>query len=133
MQTIWTLTGAFGEKFKRKTMAEMIKPTMMDYKRHLLVCVGSRCTENDEGQALYDALKEKLKQAGLDRGELRVKRSRASCFGTCKSGPLLCVQPDGVWYYGISSDKLDRIIEQHLIAGEPVTEWVYHQGPSCGN
>ena len=102
---------------------------MMNYKRHLLVCVGTRCTENGAGQALYDTLKDKLKQAGLSSGDLRVKRSRATCFGTCKSGPLLCVQPDGVWYYDINSEKLDRIIAEHLIAGKPVTEWVYHQGP----
>ncbi|WP_305906857.1 (2Fe-2S) ferredoxin domain-containing protein [Methylomarinum sp. Ch1-1] len=112
-------------------MKEVMKPSMRTYKRHVLVCVGSKCTENGEGQILYDALKDKLKKAGLGSGELRVERSRVNCLGTCKSGPLLCVHPDGVWYYGIDSDKLDIIIEQHLKAGKPVTEWVYHQGPNC--
>jgi len=110
-------------------MTEKIKPTMMNYRRHLLVCVGERCTENGAGQALYDSLRDKFKQAGLNSGDLRVKRSRATCFGTCKSGPLICVQPDGVWYYDIDETKLDRIIEQHLIGGQPVKEWIYHQGP----
>lgn len=121
--------GYTGVGYKGKEMAEVIKPTMMNYKRHLLVCIGARCTENGDGQALYDTLKDKLKQAGLSSGDLRVKRSRATCFGTCKSGPLVCVQPDGVWYYDINSEKMDRIIAEHLIAGKPVTEWVYHQGP----
>lgn len=112
-------------------MTEVIKPTMRAYKRQVLVCVGAQCCENGEGQALYDQLKIKLKQTGLDNGELRVIRSRVGCLGTCRSGPLLCVQPDGVWYYGIDDKKLDRIIEQHLKAGEPVSEWVYHQGPAC--
>ena len=110
-------------------MTEAQKPKMMHYRRHLLVCVGERCTENGAGQALYDELKEKLKAAGLNAGDLRVKRSRATCFGTCKSGPLVCVQPDGIWYFDIDSAKLDRIIEQHLLGGKPVTEWIYHQGP----
>ena len=110
-------------------MTELIKPTMMHYRRHLLVCVGPRCTENNAGQALYDELKMKFKASGLNSGDLRVKRSRATCFGTCKSGPLVCVQPDGVWYYNINSAKLDRIIEEHLIGGKPVQEWIYHQGP----
>jgi (2Fe-2S) ferredoxin len=108
-------------------MTEVIKPKMMDYHRHLLVCIGSRCTPNGEGQALYDELKEKFKAAGLNMGELRVKRSRITCFGTCKSGPLLCVQPDGIWYYDINSEKLDRIIQEHFIHGKPVTEYIYHQ------
>ncbi len=110
-------------------MTEIIKPSMMHYKRHLLVCVGPRCTENALGQALYDTLKDKLRNAGLNSGDLRVKRSRVTCFGTCKSGPLLCVQPDGIWYYDIDSEKMDRIITEHLMGGKPVTEWVYHQGP----
>ncbi len=108
-------------------MTEIIKPKMMDYHRHLLVCVGDRCTENREGQALYDLLKEKLKAAGLDKGALRVKRTRATCFGTCRSGPLLCVQPDGVWYYDINSKKLDRIITEHFLQNKPVTEFIHHQ------
>lgn len=108
-------------------MTEKTKPKLMDYKRHILVCIGNRCTENGEGQALYDELKKKLKTSGLNDGELRVKRSRITCFGTCKSGPLLCVQPDGVWYYDITSEKLDRIITEHFLEGNPVTEYIYHQ------
>jgi len=109
----------------------MIKPTMMDYRRHIIVCVGDRCTEDGEGQALYNSLGEKFKKAGLNKGDLRVKRSRATCFGTCKSGPLLCVQPDGVWYYNVSEEKLDRIINEHFLQGKVIDEWVYHQGPAC--
>lgn len=112
-------------------MTEVIKPKMMDYTRHLLVCVGERCTENNTGQALYEQLKDKFKTSGLNEGALRVKRSRATCFGTCKSGPLICVQPDGVWYYDVTSEKLDRIIKEHLLGGVPVTDYIYHQGPGA--
>ncbi len=112
-------------------MTDLIKPKMMDYKRHLLVCVGERCTENSAGQALYDQLRDKFKASGINEGALRVKRSRATCFGTCKSGPLICVQPDGVWYYDVTSEKLDRIIKEHLLDGVPVADYIYHQGPGA--
>lgn len=69
------------------------KPNIADYRRHLLVCTGPRCTTRGESQALFDSLGAIFKAAGLDQGELRVKRSRVSCFAACRGGPILCVQP----------------------------------------
>ena len=110
-------------------MNDVIVPKMMDYHRHMLICIGARCTPDGEGQTLYEQLKDKFQQAGINTGALRVKRSRATCFGTCKSGPLICIQPDGVWYYDVTSEKLDRIIKEHLLGGVPVADYIYHQGP----
>ncbi len=112
-------------------MSEVEKPKMMNYARHMLVCVGSRCTEDGEAQDLFDTLGEKFKAAGIDKGDLRVKRTRTHCFATCKGGPIMCIQPDGVWYSNVTEDNLDRIIEEHLVGGKPVEDLVYHQGPEC--
>lgn len=106
------------------------RPKMGDYKRHLLVCTGPRCTENGEAQALFDSLGAKFKAAGIDKGELRVKRTRTQCFATCKSGPIICVQPDGIWYYNVTETNLQRIIDEHLVNGKPVKELIYHRGPN---
>lgn len=107
------------------------KPKMMEYKRHMLVCTGPRCTEDGEAQVLFDTLGDKFKAAGIAKGELRVKRTRTSCFATCKSGPVMCIQPDGIWYYNVTPENLDRIIDQHLVNGEPVEDLIYHRGPEC--
>lgn len=105
------------------------KPKIGAYRRHLLVCTGPRCTQDNASQDLFDSLGDKFKAAGVNDGELRVKRSRVNCFAACKGGPVMCVQPDGVWYYGVTPANMDRIIEQHFVGGRVVEELVFHRGP----
>ncbi|NML16010.1 (2Fe-2S) ferredoxin domain-containing protein [Azohydromonas caseinilytica] len=109
----------------------VVKPKIGAYRRHLLVCTGPRCTQDGESQALFDSLGDKFKAAGLDQGDLRVKRSRVSCFAACKGGPVMCVQPDGTWYYNVTPENMDRIIDSHLCKGEVVEDLVFHQGPGA--
>lgn len=106
-----------------------VKPRIGPYRRHILLCTGPRCTPNGESESLFDSLGAMLKDAGLTTGELRVKRTRTSCFAACKGGPILCVQPDGTWYYNVTPDNMKRIIDEHLIGGKPVESLVFHQGP----
>lgn len=108
----------------------VVKPKIGSYHRHILICTGPRCAEDGQAQALFDSLGEKFKAAGLNDGELRVKRSRVSCFAACKGGPVMCVQPDGTWYYDVTPENMDRIIEKHLVGGQPVEDLVFHQGPT---
>ncbi|WP_053843724.1 (2Fe-2S) ferredoxin domain-containing protein [Paracidovorax avenae] len=108
----------------------VVKPKIGSYRRHILICTGPRCAQEGQAQALFDSLGEKFKAAGLNDGDLRVKRSRVSCFAACKGGPVMCVQPDGTWYYDVTPENMDRIIEQHLVGGQPVEELVFHQGPA---
>lgn len=115
---------------KPDTSALVDKPKLGSYHRHLLVCTGPRCSANSEAQAVFDSLGERFKLAGLDQGELRVKRTRVSCFAACKGGPILCVQPDGVWYYNVTPENMQRIVDQHLVGGKVVTDLIFHQGPT---
>jgi len=112
-------------------MSGIVKPTIGAYRRHLLVCTGPRCTADGQAQALFDSLGSKFKAAGLDAGDLRVKRTRAACFAACRGGPILCVQPDGTWYYGVTDAVMDRIVDEHLVGGRPVEEHVFPQ--TCGD
>lgn len=117
------------------TRGAVAKPSISGYRRHLLLCTGPRCTQDGESQALFDSLGEKFKAAGVNDGALRVKRSRVNCFAACKGGPVMCVQPDGVWYYDVTPANMDRIIAEHFVGGRVVEDLVFHRGPdasACG-
>ena len=75
------------------------------------------------GQKVYDALKAQLNDHGLKNVELR----RTGCMGMCYSEVLVEVfPPQGrrVFYRNVTPKQVQRIVEEHLIGGKPVTEWV---------
>ncbi|MFZ5863199.1 MAG: (2Fe-2S) ferredoxin domain-containing protein [Nitrospirota bacterium] len=103
------------------------KPALKPFARHILVCVKGRCAETGRSEQLFDTLRDRLAAAGLDEGARRVKRTKCQCFAICKEGPIVVVYPDGVWYCRVTSDALDRIVDEHLVGGRPVEELVFHR------
>lgn len=92
--------------------------------RQVLVCVNARPPGNPKGScgekgspALFEALKDIVRERGLAD---RVMVNRAYCLKHCSQGPTLAVQPDNVWYAGVSVDDLVEICSSHLEGGRPV-------------
>lgn len=51
----------------------------------------------------------------------------AGCIGMCVKEPLLDIQQAGkarIVYANIRAEMVPRLIEEHLIKGQPVKEWV---------
>jgi (2Fe-2S) ferredoxin len=61
-------------------------------------------------------------------GDGTVLRSRVDCLRICEQGCIAVVYPEGTWYAGIDIEKLDRIIDEHLVGGVPVGELEFARG-----
>jgi (2Fe-2S) ferredoxin len=97
--------------------------------RHVFLCVGPKCCEPDVGEAAWSLLKKKLKEAGLSSGDNVCQRSRAGCLRICCHGPTMVVYPEGTWYHDMTADKIERFVQEHLIDGKPIDEWIFARNP----
>jgi (2Fe-2S) ferredoxin len=92
--------------------------------RHLFLCLGPDCAPMEQGQATWDYLKRRCAEL-----KLPVMRTKAGCFRVCVGGPWLLVYPEGTWYGGVTPERCERILQEHVVAGKPVAEWVERTHP----
>lgn len=109
--------------------AAMAKISLHEGRRHILLCTGPRCCTPEEGEAAWSALKQNLREAGLNSGPNTCQRTKVGCLRICTSGPTVLVYPEGTWYHGMKADVVPRFVQEHLVDGKPVEELVFAEHP----
>jgi NADH:ubiquinone oxidoreductase subunit F (NADH-binding)/(2Fe-2S) ferredoxin len=71
---------------------------------------------------IKERLESELRKRGL-QDEVGVVTT--GCNGFCAVGPLMVVQPDGIFYQLLKETDIPYLVEEHLIKGRPVKELLY--------
>ena len=93
----------------------------MAYRSYLMVCAGTGCVAN-QSIKLKEKLVDEIRKKGL-QDEVAVVTT--GCNGFCAVGPLMVVQPDGIFYQLLKEGDIPHLVEEHFIKGRPVKQLMY--------
>jgi NADH-quinone oxidoreductase subunit F len=99
--------------------------------RRIIICAGTGCVANGSLK-VHQAFVDGIKAAGMPvmvelKGEAQEGNlvSKSGCQGFCQMGPLVTVEPDGIFYTKVTVNDVKEIIETTLVNNKPVERLLY--------
>lgn len=96
---------------------------MKIFRSHVLVCGGTGCSSSNSA-LIRERFIEKIKEVNLDN---EVQVIGTGCFGLCEAGPVVIIYPEGSFYARMTIDRVDEIVEEHLLKGRIVKKYLFDE------
>jgi NADH:ubiquinone oxidoreductase subunit F (NADH-binding)/(2Fe-2S) ferredoxin len=84
-------------------------------------CTGSGCVSNGAFR-IKEAFQKELRKRNL-QDEIQIVTT--GCNGFCGNGPIVSIQPDGIFYQIRTEDVIPHLVEEHFLKGRPVQTLIY--------
>jgi NADH:ubiquinone oxidoreductase subunit F (NADH-binding)/(2Fe-2S) ferredoxin len=94
---------------------------MKPFRLQVMVCAGTGCVSNHSIE-IKEALDREIKKHEL---EAEAEVVYTGCNGFCGAGPIVVVQPDGIFYQLLKTKDVAHLVEEHLLKGRPVKNLMY--------
>ena len=93
----------------------------MAYRTNAMICTCTNCVSNGALQ-IKNSLEAEIQKQDL-QDEIQIVPTGAS--GLCVNGPILIVQPEGVFYQTLKVKDIPHLVEEHFLKGRHVESLMY--------
>lgn len=94
---------------------------MNKVRTQLMLCGGTGCHATGTRE-FRETLQKEIERQGLAE---EIKIIETGCNGFCAVGPVMLVQPEGIYYQKLKSKDVPHLVEEHFLKGRPVKKLFY--------
>jgi len=105
------------EELRSRSLAEQGRIT-----HRVRVCLGTGCVAKGAAK-VYERFRQAAEEFGQE--SLVVQTKCTGCHGFCERGPIVVVDPGGVFYQGVKEEDVPEIWRETAIAGRVVERLLY--------
>lgn len=96
--------------------------TPSNTKNQILICQGTGC-ESSKSDKITQALIEEVKRSGLAE---TVQVKTTGCHGFCQQGPIVIIEPEGIFYAGVKIEDAPEVVKSYFVDGKALERLFYH-------
>ena len=96
--------------------------TPSNTKNQILICQGTGC-ESSKSDKITQALIEEVKRSGLAE---TVQIKTTGCHGFCQQGPIVIIEPEGIFYAGVKIEDAPEVVKSYFVDGKALERLFYH-------
>ncbi len=102
---------------------KVCKAELESIPRKILVCLGPGCLANGS-EKILDEFRKIISERNIE-GVALESIKKTGCHGFCAQGPLVIMEPSGLFYTHVQIKDVAEIVEKSISGGEVISKLLY--------